>query len=273
MRARPNIISVILLAICLVIFSRGPLSAQGSFQLTPAARFLLGMEGNYMWVLGNMLIPSGGRPGSGSRVGFSELGLEPTEGFSAFLRASILEDHLFSFDYLAFSPSGERRITRTFRFHNKTYEKGSLVESRLDFNWLRFSYGYQVVNVPGWTVAPKIGVHHVRNAITLNGETKEAELFTNTRRLDGTYPVLGVETRLLFPLGLHLSLEMEGIHLITRGFLTFFQLGAIWEVIPDMAFTLAVSNRTMHFLENNQPLNNEWFCSAFAVTSGVGFTF
>ena len=56
-----------------------------SFQLIPSARFLFGMESDYLWIWGNMLIPAGGRPGSGTRVNLVDLGVEPTEGSSIFL--------------------------------------------------------------------------------------------------------------------------------------------------------------------------------------------
>jgi hypothetical protein len=232
------------------------------------------MEAGYFWLSGEMLIPSGGRPGSGTRVSTSgTLGVDQTEATSSSLKAEILDRHVVSFEYLMMVPSGVRRVDETFRFHNRTYLEGTLIETDLDFNWLRVAYGYRFPAVGGWSFAPVCAVHHIRHGITLNSETEEFGLESNTRRLDGTYPVLGLETRYLFPYGLDATLEFEGIHLITRGFLTLVRCAVGWQIHPDIMFSLALSHRTVHFIETNQPLNNEWYYSITGIRSGIAFSF
>ena len=250
-----------------------PARSQESFQLFPSVRFLLGMESDYLWTWGNMRIPAGGRPGSGTRVNLDELNVEPTEGSSIHLQAVILENHYVNFDYVMFMPTGLTRVKREFRFQNKTYEPGVNVETKLNINWLRLAYGYKLRELGNVILAPRIGVHHVRQAITLNGETTEAGQLSNTRRLDGTYPVIGLDTRYLLPYGIDLSLEMEGIHLITRGFLAMAQCALLWEVKPDVVLSLRGNNRTVHYIETNQRLNNEWFYNVIGFSIGAAFTF
>ena len=250
-----------------------PACCQESFQITPSARFLLGMESDYLWTWGNILIPAGGRPGSGTRVTLNELNVESTEGSSIHFQAVILENHFINFDYLMFMPTGLTRVKREFRFQNKTYERGVSVETKLDINWLRLAYGYKLRELGNVILAPRIGIHHVRQAITLNGETAEVGLLSNTRRLDGTYPVIGLDTRYLLPYGIDLSLEMEGIHLVTRGFLAMAQATLLWEVRPDVVLSLRANNRTVHYLETNQRLNNEWFYNVLSFSIGAAFTF
>ncbi len=245
-----------------------------SFQLIPGAHFWVGLDAGYFWLSGEMLIPSGGRPGSGTRVSTSGLlGVDQVEATSTSLKGEILDRHLVAFEYLMMVPTGVKRVGETFRFHNRTYLEGTLVETSLDFNWLRLAYGYKFPAVGGWTIAPVCGIHHIRHGITLNSETEEFGVESNTRRLDGTYPVFGFETRYLFPYGLDATLEMEGIHLITRGFLSLVRCSVGWQIHPDIMFTLALSNRTVHFLEDNQPLNNEWYYNMVGIRSGIAFSF
>jgi len=252
----------------------GSAYAQEPFRLTPAARFLLGMEWSYLWLSGEMLIPAGGRPGSGTRIDVpGELGVDQGEATSVTFDATILENHLFNFDFLMFSPTGIKRPSSTFRFHNKTYLAGTSLETRLDFNWLRFCYGYKLWELSPWWVAPRIGVHHVRYSATLNGETDEGGIISNSRSLDGTYPVVGLETRYSSPYGIDFGLEMEGIHLITAGFLAMARMHVDWEIYPDVVIRLSSSSRVVQYMEDNQPLNNEWFHALSGWSAGIAFAF
>ncbi len=244
------------------------------FQLVPGARFFLGMHTHYLWPQGDFLVPAGGRPGSGTRVGVTdELGLNPTAGTSLSLEGTILENHLLNLNYLTFSPTGLSTVGRTFRMQNRTYPAGTVLETHLDFHWFRFGYGYALRNAPPVLVAPKIGVHHVRHRIMLNGETEETGLLSNTRRLDATYPVLGFFSGVQLPYGVEIWAEAEGMHLITRGFLTHVNIEARWEVVPDMSISMGGGNRTVHYLETNQTLNNEWHYRIFDFHAGVAFSF
>ena len=248
--------------------------AQEEFRLIPEARFLLGMDWSHQWLAGEMLIPAGGRPGSGTRLDLdADLGVDQGEASSVTLEAVILDNHLLGIDFLMFSPTGNKRISRTFSFHNKTYEAGNTIDSRIDFNWLRLSYGYKLWTDPSWWIAPRAGGHYIGYTVTLNGETREAGLVSNSRRLDAFYPVLGLEVRYLFPYGIDLGLELEGVHLITRGFLTMVTLGASWEVYPDIVISLRCSNRLVQYMEDNQPVNNQWFQSMSGVSGGISFGF
>ncbi len=101
-------------------------------------------------------------------------------------------------------------------------------------NWLRFSYGYKVYGLSSWWVAPRVGAHYVRCATTINGDTEEAGIISNTRSLDCTFPVLGLESRYFFPYGWDLGLEIEGVYLLSRGFLSSARLSGNWEVHPDV---------------------------------------
>lgn len=258
----------------IMIASAAAASAQESFRLTPAARFLFGMEWSYLWLSGEMLIPAGGRPGSGSRIDVpAELGVDQGEATSVTFNASVLDNHLLDFDFLMFAPTGIKRAPRTFRFHNKTYLEGTSLETRLDFNWFRLSYGYKLWDLSPWWVIPRIGVHHVRFAATLNGETDEDGIISNNRSLDGTYPVLGLETRFSSPYGIDFGLELEGIHLITAGFLSMGRLRVNWEIYPDVVISMAASSRVVQNVEDNQPLNNEWFYALSGWTAGISFAF
>jgi hypothetical protein len=263
-----------LVAISIIIASAGAACAQEPFRLTPAARFLLGMEWSYLWLSGEMLIPAGGRPGSGSRVEVpAELGVDQGDATSITFDTSILDNHVLNFDYLMFAPTGIKRAPRTFRFHNKTYLSGTSLETRLDFNWFRLSYGYKLWDLTPWWIVPRIGVHHIRYSATLNGETDEDGIMSNTRSLDGTYPVVGLETRYSSPYGVDFGLELEGIHLITAGFLSMARLRVNWEIYPDVVMTLNGSSRVVQYIEDNQPLNNEWFYVLSGWSAGISFAF
>jgi hypothetical protein len=274
MNIRRRLVHSFLLTSLLITFWSGPATAQQSFRLIPEIRFLLGMEWGQLWLAGDMLIPAGGRPGSGTRVDVSEdLGMDLGDASSIVFQAAILDNHRLDSDYLLYSPTALKRIDRTFVFHNQTYLPGTSVECRLDFNWLRFSYGYKALDMASWQIFPRVGVHHVRCTKTLNGESKEGGVSSNTRSLDGTYPVLGVETRYGLPYGIDVGLELEGMHLITRGFIALSRLRAQWAFHPDISISVSASNRLVQYVEDNQPLNNEWFYSLSGWSAGVSFGF
>jgi hypothetical protein len=248
--------------------------AQESFRLSKNAEFSVGMGWSHFWLSGEMLIPSGGMPGSGERLNVPDvLGVDQGQAASFFLQGVVYKRHLLNFGFLMFAPSAMRRVQETFRFHNKTYPAGSVVETVLDFNWMRMEYGYKLLQFPGGWIAPRLGVHHVRHGVTLRGDTEEAGVISNTRRLDGTYPVLGFEGRYLMPYGVDFIVEWEGVHLITRGFLNFLHIGVSWQAHPDLMLTLGCSNRIVHYLEDNQKLNNEWFYSLSGFSAGFAVNF
>lgn len=248
--------------------------AQEQFRLIPEARFLLGMGWSHQWLAGEMLIPAGGRPGSGTKIDVdADLGVDQGEASSVTLEGVILDNHLLNVDFLMFSPTGMKKLRRTFRFHNKTYEAGASIDTRIDFNWFRMSYGYKAWADSSWWLAPRAGIHYIGCSATLNGETREVGLLSNTRTLDAFYPVLGLEARYQFPYGIDVGLELEGIHLIARGFLTMVRLGASWEVYPDIVIGLHCSNRLVQYVEDFQPLNNEWFYIVSGMSGGISFGF
>ncbi len=253
----------------------GPTRAQETFRLTPDGRFQLGMDSGYIWHWGEMLIPAGGRPDSGTKIDVaSELGVDQGDATGISFRGAILENHLVNFDYLLYSPSGVKKIPRTFRFHNRTYAADSTIETKLDFNWLRLDYGYKLWDMSSWWIAPRLGAHYVRYSATLNGKPEEETgTISNNRSLDAIYPVLGFEGRYLLPLGAELVAEIEGGHLITNGFLAMLRLEARWEVHPDVTLNVAGFSRFVQHQEDNQPLNNEWFFGLFGGTAGVSFAF
>lgn len=249
-------------------------SAQEPFQLTPNARFFTGMERGGMLVSGETLIPAGGQPGSGTRIDVaSGLGVETGESSSFVFQGLILDNHMLNFDYLMATPTGVKRVAQSFRFQNKTYPAGTLLETRIDFNWLRFCYGYKILKVSSFSLGPRLGVHYVNCAATINGDSEEEGVMSNTRRLDAVYPVLGLDARFLMPHGIDLSLEAEGIHLITRGFLTMFKLGVTWETYPNVAVSAGLYSRLVQYVEDNQVLNNEWTYSLNGVSMGLLFGF
>jgi len=273
MKLRRVLACCLVSATWLMTFIEVPVWAQEPFRLTPSARFLLGMDTGYLWMSGEMLVPAGGMPGSGSKVDLSSLGLEQGESVTIFLQGAILERHLINLDYLMASPTGLRRTPISFRFQNRAYAVDAPLETRLDLNWLRVSYGYKILDVSSFWVAPRFGVHHILFGATINGETMDRVSISNTRKLDGIYPVLGFEARYLFPYGVDLNLEMEGVHLITRGFLAMARLGAYWEIHPDIVITLGASTRFVNCVEDNQILNNEWSLNLAGLSAGLLFGF
>jgi hypothetical protein len=264
----------IVLALVTLGVTAGSASAQERFRLIPGAGFLLGMESSYFWLSGEMLIPAGGQPGSGSKVDLaSDLGVDRCEAFGATLQGTILDDHLFSLELLSLGPSGLKKAPRTFLFHNRTYLSGTLIATKLDLDWVRFCYAYKAIDSGSWWGAPRIGLHYVRCTTTLNGETEEEGMISNSRTLDATYPVLGFETRYLFPFGVDVGLEWEGMHLVTLGYVSFVRAAAHWEVHPDVVLFMGVSNRLAGWSEDNQKLNNEWCYILSGWSAGISFAF
>jgi hypothetical protein len=248
--------------------------AQESFKLFPAARFFTGLDWGYYFVSGEFLVPAGGRPGSGSKIdAYSDLGVSQTEAVTLTLEGTILDDHFFTLDYTMFMPSGLRRITRDFLFHNRLYTDGTLIDSKLDFNWLRFFYCYRAYEEGALRISPGFGFSHVRFGATLNSANEEGEFYSNTRRLDVTYPTIGVELRFLAPYGLDFRGQFEGMSLITRGFVTVAKASANWEIYPDININCSVSNRITQSVEENQELNNEWTFGFTGLTAGIAFGF
>jgi hypothetical protein len=247
---------------------------QGSFQLIPGVKCLFGMESGYAWLTGEFLIPAGGQPGSGATVHISEdLGLDQAEVTSASFQTVILDAHRINIDRVMFTPSAERRIHRTLVFHNKTYETGTTVESKIDFTWTRGGYGYALKEWGGFYIGPRVGVHYIHNRISLNAETKEAGLLANSRALDATFPVLGFDVRRELLPGFGAFLDVEGIHLVTRGFLAMGRFSLALEPHPDIVWTGGVWARWAHFLEDNQPVNNEWRMAGLCFWTGLSFSF
>lgn len=274
MRLGRFIFAVLLCFSVILGVSVGQARAQETFRIFPGARFHLGMDSGYIWHWGEMLIPAGGRPDSGTKIDVaSELGVDQGETTGLSFKGTILEDHIANFDYLLYSPSGTKKIPRTFRFHNRTYEVDTTVETRLDFNWLRLNYGYKFLDMSSWWVAPKLGLHYVHYSATLNGKTVEEGIISNNRSLDATFPVLGLEARYLLPLGAELIAELEGIHLITNGFLAMLRLEARWEIHPDITVNVSGFSRFVQYQEDNQPLNNEWSFGLFGGAAGMSFAF
>ncbi len=248
-------------------------SAQEPFRLIPECRFLFGMDWNYVWTNGEMVVPAGGRPGSGSRLDVANLGIEQSEATTVFLKASVLQNHLFETELFTASPTGLKKIQSPFVFQGQSYTHDTPLEARLDISWFRFCYGYKAFTLASSYLAPRIGLHHVRLGATINGQNKNATLLSNTRRLDGTFPVMGFEARHSFPYGMDLSLQLEGFHLITRGFITLLQIGGEWEVHPDVSLRAAILARVCNWTEDNQELNNEWTLSVAGLSTGISFGF
>jgi len=249
-------------------------AAAESFHLSPHVAAIFGMETGFMWLNGQALVPAGGRPGSGTLFDVSsDLAADEAESASVLFEASVFQRHLINAELTYFAPTGRKLLHRTIRFQNRTYTEGTTIQSKLDFTWLRGGYGFKLLDFTSWWLAPRLAVHHIRHGITLNGETKEEGLIANTRRLDGTYPTIGFESRYLLPYGADAYIEVEGTHLITRGYLLFGRFGAHWEVRPDIVLTLGVSGRVVHYIEDNQPLNNEWFYVIGGISTGLCVTF
>ncbi|MBM3299995.1 MAG: hypothetical protein FJY85_08575 [Deltaproteobacteria bacterium] len=248
--------------------------AQEHFRLIPDVQFLFGMEQGTLLVSGETLIPAGGQPGSGTRVNVSSsLGVEYGESTGIVLQATMWEDHVVDFGYLMALPTGMKKVPHSFRFQNKTYPAGTLLETRIDFNWLRLSYGYKLFQLSSQWLGPRIGVHYVTAATTINGESEEAGIISNTRRLDGTFPVIGLEARYLLPLGLDLNMELEGVYLFSAGYLAMLKMGATWEVYPNVSMTAGLCTRIVQHIEDNQPLNNEWTYNLASLSIGLLFGF
>ncbi len=265
----------IVLGISIVMMIAGEAAlAQEPFRLTPYTHFLVGMDWSYLWLSGEMLVPGGGRPGSGTKIDVSgDLGVDQGEATSITLDADILDNHLLNFDFLMFSPTGLKRLRRKLRFQNKTYLPETSLETKLDYNWLRASYGYKLFDLSPWWVVPRIGLHYIHYTATLNGETEEDGIISNTRSLDATYPVVGLETRYSSPYGVDFGFEVEGIHLITAGYLSMASLSVNWEIYPDVVVMLRGSSRVVKHVEENQPLNNEWSFVLTGWSVGVSFAF
>ncbi len=237
-------------------------------------RSSFGMDWGTQWIWGDTLIPAGGRPGSGNRIDlWTDLGMDQSEDMSVYFNASLYDAHMLNLSFLYFSPSGSRTLNRTIIFQNRTYRPETRIDSKVDMNWSRLLYGYRIVDFGYMWMAPKLGAHYVRNTITLNGDTQEEGIISNTRSLDGLYPVLGFETRYRLPYGLDFSWEFEGDYLFGRGYITMTQLGARWQIHPEMALTLNSTHRAIQYRENNQPLNNEWTYSLLGWSAGVLFLF
>lgn len=260
-------------AVVLLAVAAGSSYAQAPFRLTPAARFFTGMQLGYFFMSGDMLVPAGGRPGSGTRVDLSNLGIDQGECASVFLNGEIWERHLFDIDFLMCSPSGVKRPGSSFRFQNRSYSADSMLETRLDLNWAGVCYGYKLYQGASTWLGPRLGIHHVRFGATVNGETSEGVAMSNTRRLDATYPVVGIEVRHLFPYGLDVMAKLEGVHLITRGFLAIMRWGACWELHPDLVANMESWIRFVNSTENNQELNNEWRLGLVGFSTGLSFGF
>jgi hypothetical protein len=247
---------------------------QEAFRLTSRTRFLLGMETFSLGISGHIVVPAGGRPGSGTRVELlPDLGIDQGEGSAVSFQATVFENHIFQTDFLMATPTGVVKPPHDFCFQNRTYLKGVPLEARLDFNWLRCAYGYKALDLRSFWVAPTLGLHHVRCSSTINGDTKEEGIVSNTRSLDGTFPVMGVEGRYLFPYGLDLGLEFEGIHLLDRGFLGAARLRCQWEIHPDVVLSTSVWHRVVQTTENNQELNNQWSYHLTGWSAGIAFGF
>jgi hypothetical protein len=202
-----------------------------------------------------------------------ELGVDQGEATTVTLQSEILDSHLLDLSVLASWPTGLKRVQNAFRFQNKTYPVGAMLETKLDLDWTRVAYGYKFIDLESWWLAPRIGLHYIHYGITINGESLEAGVISNTRRLDALLPVLGIEARLLLPYGFDISFETEGIYYFTRDFLALVRLGTRWRMHPDVVLTLDCSSRMVRHVEDNQPLNNEWFVSMFGLSGGFLFAF
>ena len=176
-------------------------------------------------------------------------------------------------DYLLFSPTAVKKIPEILYFIIRHISQAPSPETRIDFNWTRLLYGYKALDAASWQLFPRIGVHYIRCTQVLNGESKEGGVTSNSRSLDGTYPVIGLQLQYGLPYGFDLGLELEGIHLISRGYLSMTRLKAQWSIHPDVVFSIAVYNRLREYAEDYQPLNNEWFYSLSGWSAGISFNF
>jgi hypothetical protein len=268
-----------LLVVCIslafiAVVATNPCGAQEPFRLTPSAKFLVGMGSGYVFISGDLLVPAGGRAGSGTRVDLmADLGVDRAEATSLSFQTAILDRHLIDLDYMMLQPTGFSKPSHAFLFHNRTYKPGVALETRLDLNWVRWSYGYKAAISSSWWVAPRVGAHYVRCSTTVNGDTEESGIMSNTRSLDCTFPVLGLESRYLYPYGWDIGVELEGVYLLDRGFLSSACISANWEVHPDVVLTLSASHRFAESTENNQVLNNHWSYQLSGVSAAIRFGF
>lgn len=248
--------------------------AQESFRLFPSARFFTGLDWGYYHVNGDFLVPAGGRPGSGSKIdAYSDLGMTETEAVTMGVEGVMFDDHFVTLDYSTFMPTGLRKINRDFLFHNRLYTEGTLISSKIQFNWLRFFYAYRAYEEGSIRVAPALGFNYVRFGATLNSTTEDGILESNSRTLDIFYPTIGMEMRFLAPHGLDFRWQFEGMSLITRGFVMLNKASAVWEIYPDIQINFSVSNRMTQSVEDNQELNNEWMFTLTGFSAGVAFGF
>ncbi len=266
--------SIVSITASFLVISVAPALAQEAFRLIPDVNFFLGMESHYIWLTGETLVPAGGRVGSGATVDApNDLGVDQGEGTSITFQADFFDTHRFDADYLLFSPTAVRKLSKTIIFHNQTYVPGSTLEARIEFNWLRFAYGYKVLDSASWQLFPRVGAHYIRCSQTLNGESKEAGVNSNSRTLDGIYPVLGFQVQYAFPYGFDAGFELEGVHLITRGYLAMSRVKAQWTIHPDITLIFTGWDRLALYLEDQQPLNNEWRYNLAGWSAGIAFRF
>lgn len=248
--------------------------AQEPFALTSWGRFFSGIEWGYQWILGDFVIPAGGRPGSGARIFVGpDLGVDQTESVKVFTDAEILSTHYLNLDYFMCLATGLKRVQRDLIFHNRLYPENSLLDTRIDLNWLRFTYAFKFFDIESWDICPSMGVHYVRCGVTLNGENEEGPNTSNTRKLDAIFPTVGLQARFLAPYGLDFKAEWEGMSLITLGLISSLQLTSNWEIYPDIRISLGFTNRLVSSVESNQEVNNEWFYNLTGFTSAIAFGF
>ncbi|MGC8658932.1 MAG: hypothetical protein ACP5U1_07635 [Desulfomonilaceae bacterium] len=270
---RTQIFLILLLMLSMDLFTHAAL-AQEPFTLTPWGRFFSGMEWGYQWISGDFVIPAGGRPGSGARIIVGpDLGADQTESVKVFADGKIFDAHYLNLDYFMCLATGLKRIQRDLIFHNRLYPESSLVDTRIDLNWLRLTYAFKLLEVQSWNICPSFGAHYVSSGVTLNGENEEGPNTSNTRKLDAFFPTLGVQARFAAPYGVDFKIAWEGMHLITLGLISYFEMSTDWEIYPDVRLSLGFSNRLVSSVENNQELNNEWFYNLTGFTGGIAFGF
>jgi hypothetical protein len=248
--------------------------AQEPFTLTSWGRFFAGIDLGYQWISGDFVIPAGGQPGSGGRIYIGpDLGVDQTESISILGDGQILNNHFVNIEYFMCLATGLKRIQRELMFHNRLYPEDSLVDTRIDMNWLRITYAFKFLDIDSWAICPSFGFHYVGCGVSLNGETEKGINTSNTRRLDAIYPTVGIQARYPAPYGLDFRLEWEGMHLITMGLISSFRLSTNFEIYPDVRFDFGFTHRMVSSVENNQTLNNEWFYNLTGVAGGVSFGF
>jgi hypothetical protein len=256
------------------LVSDGVILGQEPFRLIPSARFAIGMEWSDQWLSGEVLIPSGGRLGSGSKIDvYSVLGIDGGQASHVIFRSSLGQRHSLDADFMMFAPSALQRTPASFIFHNRTYNMGTLLESRLDFNWFRVVYGYEFLKFASVSLIPRIGMHYISFSCTINGDSEGYPRSSNTRSLDSIFPVVGLCVRNNLPYGLDLEMELEGIHLISMGYLIMSRVGTKWQFHPDIAARASIFSRIVGREEDNQKLNNEWRFGMLGLSLGISFGF